>query len=89
MLDLDSVVEVYWAFSYQYLLDTGSELYIWSSPSYLGGDNTVRKLNTTYPRSTKAWTSLYIEHLGVGFVRCKGRHIVRSYCGDQVKFLDS
>lgn len=87
MLTLDSIVDVSWSFNHLYLLDTGSELYIWSSPSYLGGDNTIRKLNTSYPRSTKDWAVLYRTHLGIDFVRCKGKQVVRNYCGDQVKFL--
>lgn len=87
-INLETVADFSWTFGHHFLLATlDKELYVWSDPDY-GGDNTIRKLDIKkYPSSTDEWTRLYKKHFGTPFVRCKGRHTVKGYCGENVVFI--
>ena len=82
ILSLDSNVEVLYLFGREFLLTlrggsekTPSQYFIWDSPDYEGGTNTIRPISAEN-------LSRYFH-----YSRWKGNHIVRDYCGPNVKFL--
>lgn len=79
MIDLDTSADFSWSFDSEFFLQTveGGN-YIWSNPNY-SGDNTIRKFEGSF----KDWLKLN----GLDYARSKGYHIIRNYCGDQVKFV--
>ena len=76
-ISLDSVGEFTWGFGTNFLIEIGTERYVWSSPDY-NGDNTIKP----YKGNPRNFTS-------DGFCgRDKGTHIIREYCGNDVRFVD-
>ena len=76
-LNLDSYVDFTFNFGGQFLLGPlNGKYWVWNSPDY-GGDNTIR------PWSGNPRNFAMKGHGG----RCKGKHIVRRYCGEDVKFI--
>lgn len=69
-------------FSYRHLffIKTDSGNFEWSNPEYPDGDNTIKAFNGGY----KEW----YEHIGIPSGRSKGKHVIKDYCGEDVKFLD-
>jgi hypothetical protein len=76
MLTLDQIAEFTWGFNSHFLLKTAEGSFIWSDPDYCG-DNTIVPFEGGY----KEW--LIFE--GIPFGRDKGTHIIREYCGEEVK----
>lgn len=72
---LDSVGDFTWDFGQQFFVETEHGNFIWSDPDY-NGDNSFTKYEGTY----KDWMPLNSGRFG----RSKGKHIIRSYCGDQI-----
>lgn len=91
MLSMDSTARFGWAFGHLFLVEpSGSqELYVWSSPDYEGGDNTIRKLDAPYPCNRSEWTALCRKHLGTDYVRDKGVHAISKFCGPDVRIVSS
>jgi hypothetical protein len=73
---LNSMGEFAWAWNYKFFIETGYGNYVWHDPDY-GGDNTIRKYNGTL--------RAFIQEEGISVVRDKGEHILRNYCGSEVK----
>jgi hypothetical protein len=79
ILTLDDVVDFTWMFGNTFFLEAGKKgNYLWLDPDY-GGDNIIVKTEMTYKE--------YCEKIGPEFGRDKGSHIIRDYCGDEVKIL--
>jgi len=74
LLDLDG--EFTWDFGNRFFIETLIGNFIWSDPSY-GGDNTIQEFNGTYK-----------QYIGDSFGRDEGIHIIRDYCGDNVKIIE-
>ena len=62
-----------WNFANKFFIETVEGNFVWSDPDYPGGDNSI----TPYAGDYKQWIN---GRLG----RNKGKHIIRSYCGDSV-----
>jgi len=76
MLTIDDNAEFGWSFGHEFFLEAESKgNYIWSDPDY-GGDNTIVRFNG----DLKA----YCRSRGIPYVRDKGVHNIRNYCGDDV-----
>lgn len=75
-LTLDDEAEFTWMFGHEFFLETSKGNFVWSDPEY-SGDNTIRSFSGTYKDFQK--------QLGVGLGRYKGKHIIREYCGSDVK----
>ncbi len=71
-----------WSFGNEFFIeiyiDGIKKNYVWSDPEY-GGDNNIRKYEGTY----EDWC----DHLGIRFGRDKGFHVIKNYCGDDVKII--
>jgi hypothetical protein len=79
MLDLDDEGDFTWDFGCQFFIETSKGNYIWSDPDY-NGDNTIKKFSGTI--------NDYFNHPDIAWGRDKGRHIIRNYCGDDVKIVE-
>lgn len=80
MLTLDTIADFTWCLCGEWFhLETNDGCYEWSDPDY-GGDNTIRPCG-----SLAEW----YEDRGIPFGRCKGRHLIRDYCGEDVIIKDS
>jgi len=80
IIDLDTVATFTYSFGNTFLLETRHGNFVWSDPEYLGGDNTIKPFDGSY----KEWCDLE----GIPYGRCKGEHTIRSYCGENVKFVE-
>jgi hypothetical protein len=78
MLDLNSEANFMWNFSKEFFLETPDGNYVWSDPNY-GGDNTIRKFDGTLNH--------WLNQFHVPYVRCKGRHKIGDYCGQEVNII--
>lgn len=72
---LDSVGHFSWDFGQKFFVETPHGNFVWSDPDYKG-DNSFTKFDGLY----KDW----IKQIGISYGRDKGKHIIRSYCGDQI-----
>lgn len=79
-LTLDMVGDFVWSFGQNFFVETEVGNFIWSDPDY-NGDNTLKKFDGDY----KKWCRF--EHIPYG--RSKGKHVIRRYCGDEVKIIGS
>jgi len=77
-LTLDDVADFVWMWNERWFLETVKGFYIWLDPDY-GGDNTIKKYNGSLRD--------FCEAEGIDFGRDKGKHIIRRYCGDDVKIV--
>lgn len=77
MVNLDDVADFIWLYDDEFFLITEKGNYIWSSPMH-NGDNTIREYHSNL--------SHYLEETGIACGKCKGRHMIKSYCGDKVIF---
>lgn len=75
---LYEVGEFSWDFGSNFFIETHLGNYIWSDPDY-NGDNTLRP----YPGSLES----FLKDRDIPYVRDKGKHIVRDYCGPDVKVV--
>lgn len=78
-INLDTIADFSWDFGQFFFLETEHGLYEWSDPDH-GGDNTIRK-------SRYSSLAEYCMETGL-FVRSKGRHYIRNYCGENVVFAE-
>lgn len=72
---LNSIGQFTWDFGQRFFVATEHGNFVWSDPDY-NGDNSFTKFDGSF----KDW----IDQTGVPFGRAKGRHLIRSYCGDQI-----
>jgi hypothetical protein len=79
-LTLDDVADFVWLWSERWFLETVKGVYIWSDPDY-NGDNTIRKYKGTL--------NDFLQAEGIDFGKGKGKRIIRKYCGDDAKIIDS
>ena len=68
-----------WDFGEHFFIETSSGNYVWSDPEY-GGDNTLRR----YDGPLKQWLRAKRQP----YVRDKGVHRIRDYCGADVKVVE-
>lgn len=68
-----------WMFGKEFFIETAVGNYVWSSPDY-NGTNEIRKI--TVPLET------YQKQKGIPFGRCKGRHRVGVYVGQDARLVD-
>ena len=74
---LNQIGEFAWGWSEQFFIECGGNRnFIWSDPEYYG-DNTIQKFNG----SIKDW----YRSQGIEEARDKGKHLIREYCGEDVK----
>ena len=78
MISLDTVGNFTWSFGNKFHIETPDGNYEWSDPGYLGGDNTI-KPSVPYDE--------WLVKMDLPFGRDKGTHIIRYYCGKDVKFV--
>lgn len=76
-MTLDTIASFGWNFAKEFFLETKEGNFVWSDPDY-GGDNTIRKFNGSLVD--------YCKQAGIPYIRDKGHHTVRNYCGKDVKF---
>lgn len=75
MLTLDTVGSFTWDFGCNFHIETSVGCFVWSDPSY-NGDNTIKP------------APAYNEWIGKSFGRYKGQHLIRDFCGKDVKIMD-
>lgn len=77
---LNCQAEFDWSFGDKWYVITPYGNFVWSDPDY-GGDNTFTKVSYNCKKFCQ------IEH--IPYVRFKGKHTVRGYCGEEIiiKFL--
>jgi len=81
MLTLESVAHFSWTFGHEFFLETITEgNWIWSDPSYPGGNHTIKKFKGNYKQFCKL--------ANVPYCRNKGTHVIGDYCGMNVKILE-
>jgi hypothetical protein len=76
ILDLEG--KFTWCWGMHFFVETAQGNFVWSDPDY-GGVNTLTKFNGTYKD--------YCHQRMIPFGRHKGNHIIRDYCGSDVKVL--
>lgn len=59
-----------WDFGQCFFIETMFGNFVWSDPDYYG-DNTIKPFDGTIQ-----------DYFGKSFGRCKGSHIISSYCGE-------
>lgn len=78
-LILNCVAHFTWMFDKNFFVETPYGNFVWSDPDY-GGDNTFKKFKASYEE--------FNDSYGKGhFGRDKGRHVVSSYCGNEIKIM--
>lgn len=68
----------YWSFGKNWLIVTDKGNFHWSDSSY-GGAGTI----TATKETLKDW----LERINETFVRDKGQHLIRKYCGRDVQVI--
>lgn len=80
MIDLiDIIASFTWSFEDEFFLETHRGNYVWSDPEYPGGNNEIRPFDGNYDK--------WCEQSGIPYGRCKGTHVIRDYCGPNVKII--
>lgn len=72
---MNVVGEFTWDFGQNFFIETPIGNFVWSDPDYYG-DNTIRTFNGSIQ-----------DYFGEGFGRCKGRHTISGYCGEDFEFV--
>jgi len=76
---LDDTADFAWSYGQTFFVETKCNgNFVWSDPDY-DGDNTLTKFNGNYGD--------WIKQIGIPFARCKGKHVVKHYCGEEVKII--
>lgn len=73
---LDMIGDFTWNFASHFFIETNEGNFIWSDPDYYG-DNTIIPYQGTVQ-----------DYFGDSFGRCKGRHLIRLYCGEDIIFKE-
>ncbi len=79
-ITLDTYGQFTWSFGFLWHIETEFGNFEWSDPDYEGGDNTIKPC-----APLKQW----YKDIGIRIGRDKGTHMIRNYCGENVKFIDS
>lgn len=80
-IELQNVVgEFTWLWTDIFFVETFYGNFIWSSPGY-GGDNTFTPIAKEYQK--------YIAEKNLPYGRSKGRHIIKTYCGEDFSLKES
>lgn len=79
MLSIEDYADFNWSFHDKFLLETERGNYIWSDPDY-GGDNTIRPFDGNLKE--------FCRQENIPYVRNKGRHLIKSYCGPEVNIRE-
>ena len=79
-INLDTIGKFTFSHGHEYHIETEFGNFEWSDPDYESGDNTIKPC-----APLKQW----YKDIGIRIGRDKGIHSIRSYCGENVKFLDS
>lgn len=79
-MNLDTIAYFTWLLNDEFFLETIEGNYVWSSPEYPGGNNTIRHYNGSLG-------DYMINESCCEFGSHKGEHRIRDYCGDSVKFV--
>jgi hypothetical protein len=80
MITLNMIADFLWCWGHIFFLETSEGCFLWSDPEYPGGDNTIRPYNGTLQD--------YLHETGIPFVRDKGKHRIKDYCGENVAFIN-
>jgi len=72
---LDMIGDFSWDFGCQFFVETSVGNFIWSDPDY-EGDNSFTLTRETLDE--------YIEKMNIPYVRSKGVHTIRGYCGEDI-----
>lgn len=78
-INLDTIAEFTWFWNHHFFLETKEGNFIWSDPDYPGGNNTIRSYNGTLQD--------YCKESNIPYGRSKGKHSIRGYCGEGVRFI--
>lgn len=78
---LNAFADFTWCWGQEFIIRVNDQVFVWKDPDY-DGNNTVTEQDCTHNE--------LMARMGIDFGRCKGRHIVGNYCGEEikVKFLD-
>ncbi len=76
---LDLTGNFVWSFGKEFHIATDKGNYEWSCPDYPGGDDTLKPCG-----SYGEW----LDKIGIEFGRCKGRHVIKDYCGESVVLIE-
>jgi hypothetical protein len=79
-LMLDDVADFTYCWGNTFFLETAKGNYEWSDPEYPGGDNSIKKFNGNLKD--------FYRHCKIPYGRGKGEHVIRNYCGPDVKIVD-
>lgn len=77
-INLDTIADFTFNFGGLFLMETEHGFFVWDSPDYGEGKNTIRP----YKGEPRHFT--HRNFCG----RCKGTHQIRKYCGEDVVFSD-
>ena len=80
MLTINSEAHFSWGYNNNFFLETETGNYIWSDPDYPGGDNIIRPF--------KGDVKAFCECNHLPYCRDKGIHVIREYCGSNVKIIE-
>lgn len=80
MLTLDDVAEFTFNFINKFFMETDKGNFVWDCPDYPGGNNTIKPFDGSY----KDWCRFE----GIPYGRCKGKHTIRNYCGNEVQIFN-
>ena len=77
LLALDG--DITWLWCHEYFIETSEGNFIWSSPGYDGGDNTIRPCDVSLNE--------YLRSANIPFGRGKGWHAIVDYCGKNIVMI--
>lgn len=70
----------FWSFGKEFFIETEIGNFVWSSPEYGDGDNSVRIFEGNY--------SKWLDDNGIDFARNKGTHSILYYIGEDFTFKE-
>lgn len=79
MITLDTIADFSWCWNHVFFLETSEGCFLWSDSEYPHGDNTITPYNGTLRD--------FLRESNTPFVRDKGTHRIRDYCGENVRFI--
>lgn len=77
---LNLVGQFYWAWGHKWFIETEKGNFVWSDPDYPGGTDEIVPFGGTLAD--------FAEMFHVEYVRCKGPHLISTYCGNTFKLND-
>lgn len=70
-----------WSFGKEFFIETKIGNFVWCSPDYGDGDNSVRQFQGSY--------SDWLDQKGLDFARDKGTHSILYYIGEDFTFEET